>query len=103
MGPNVIPVAFFASIAWIAWAAAYAWTHRPSQPQREPEFDALTRANRLEERLERIEQSMQAMAVEIERLGEGQRFTTKLLTERTAPGLVAPREREEYRRADTPH
>ena len=50
-----------------------------------------------------IEQTMQAMAIEIERLGEGQRFTTKMLTERTAQRLVAPPEREEYRRVDTPH
>ena len=36
-------------------------------------------------RLERMEQSIDAIAVEIERISEGQRFTTKLLSERTAP------------------
>lgn len=36
-------------------------------------------------RLERMEQSIDAIAVEVERISEGQRFTTKLLTERAAP------------------
>lgn len=34
------------------------------------------------EQLERIEQSIDAMAIEIERISEGQRFTTKLLSGR---------------------
>lgn len=34
-------------------------------------------------RLERIEQSIDAVALEVERIAEGQRFTTKLLSERT--------------------
>ncbi len=34
-------------------------------------------------RLERIEQAVDSIAVEVERISEGQRFTTKLLTERT--------------------
>jgi hypothetical protein len=36
-----------------------------------------------EARLERIEQAVDAIAVEIERISEGQRFTTKLLSERS--------------------
>lgn len=32
-------------------------------------------------RLERIEQSLEAVAIEVERISEGQRFTTKLLSE----------------------
>jgi hypothetical protein len=35
----------------------------------------------LTSRLERIEQGVEAMAIEIERISEGQRFTTKLLAE----------------------
>jgi hypothetical protein len=34
-------------------------------------------------RLERMEQSIEAIALEVERISEGQRFTTKLLSERT--------------------
>ena len=37
-------------------------------------------------RLERIEHAIDAMAVEVERIAEGQRFTTKLLSERAASG-----------------
>lgn len=33
-------------------------------------------------RLERIEQAIDAVAVEVERISEGQRFTTKLLSDR---------------------
>lgn len=33
-------------------------------------------------RLERIEQAIEAMAVEVERISEGQRFVTRLLAER---------------------
>lgn len=32
-------------------------------------------------RLERIEQAVEAVAIEVERISEGQRFTTKLLSE----------------------
>ena len=37
----------------------------------------------LEERLGRIEHAVDAIAVEVERISEGQRFTTKLLAEAT--------------------
>ncbi len=43
-------------------------------------------------RLERMEQSIDAIAVEVERISEGQRFTTKLLAETTKtplPGELA--------------
>lgn len=37
---------------------------------------------RLEDRLLRIEQAVDAVAVEVERISENQRFTTRLLSER---------------------
>jgi hypothetical protein len=39
-------------------------------------------------RLERMEQAIEAIAVEIERISEAQRFTTKLLSERNAPSAM---------------
>ncbi|MHB0948354.1 MAG: hypothetical protein ACYC3Q_11545 [Gemmatimonadaceae bacterium] len=36
----------------------------------------------VEQRLARIEQAVEAVAVEVERISEGQRFTTRLLSER---------------------
>src|SRR5665213_2727861 len=42
-------------------------------------------------RLDRIEQAIEAMATEVERIAEGQRFTTKLLSEvrSNAPAAIA--------------
>jgi hypothetical protein len=37
-------------------------------------------------RLERIEQALDSVAVEVERISEGQRFTTKLLSEGKGAG-----------------
>lgn len=48
----------------------------------------------LSARLERIEHITEATQIEVERLSEGQRFTTKLLSERAAPprdGREGPR------------
>jgi mannose/fructose/N-acetylgalactosamine-specific phosphotransferase system component IID len=46
-------------------------------------------AARIEDRLTRIEQAMDTVAVEVERISEAQRFTTKLLSERTKEQLRA--------------
>lgn len=45
----------------------------PPLPATNPEADA---------RIRRLEQSIEAMELELERISEGQRYTTKLLTER---------------------
>jgi hypothetical protein len=47
------------------------------------------------ERLQRIEHAVEAMAVEVERVSEGQRFVTKLLAEREAPRTALPADRHE--------
>ena len=44
-----------------------------------------------EDRLSRIEAIVEATALEVERIGEGQRFTTKLLQERGIPAATSPR------------
>jgi len=38
-------------------------------------------------RLERMEQAIDSIAVEVERISEGQRFTTKLLSERSGASV----------------
>ncbi len=58
-------------------AALYLWIHRPSARK---EVGPSRVDSALEARLERIEMAVQAIAVETERITEGQRFTTKLLT-----------------------
>lgn len=54
----------------------------------------------LERRLERIEQIVEATAIEVERVTEGQRFVTRALTERN-PGR--PAEPQSAERVITPH
>lgn len=46
-------------------------------------------SDRIEDRLTRIEQAVDAVAVEVERVSEGQRFTTKLLSEKQKERLGA--------------
>jgi hypothetical protein len=43
-----------------------------------------------EGRLERIEQAVEAIAVEVERVSEGQRFVTKLMSEAREPARILP-------------
>lgn len=56
----------------------------------------------IEARLERLENAIESVAVEMERVGEGQRFTARLLAERgnrsEAPIAARPPER-----VSTPH
>jgi hypothetical protein len=72
-------VAFFASVASVCWSAAFVWVkwlqHKRNQTAAIPALD---------QRLERIEQAIDTVAVEVERLGEGQRFTVRLLHDATA-------------------
>lgn len=53
-------------------------------------------------RLDRLEQAMDAIAIEIERISEGQRFVTKVLTERNAQPASLP-ERQSLHQSITPH
>lgn len=55
--------------------------------------------DQVNERLERIEQIVEATAIEVERIAEANRFTAKLLAERI--GVQAPAGRPE--RVVTPH
>ena len=64
------------SISMVAMAVARIVT---SRRRRELPESSLAR---LEERLERMEQAIDAMATEVERVADGQRFTSRLLAER---------------------
>jgi hypothetical protein len=48
-------------------------------------------------RLARIEAAVESMAIEIERISEGQRFTTKLLSDRVGAPATLPRPHEDDR------
>lgn len=45
-------------------------------------------------RLERMEQALDSIAIEVERISEGQRFTTKLLAERNTDGRSGVSDRQ---------
>lgn len=99
-----ITVAFFAATASVAWSAAYAWAkwlpHRHDAPPAEP----LSRANVDGERIARLEGAVEALAVEIERVAEGQRYTARLLEERLPLKIEPPHQaRAGEGRVITPH
>jgi hypothetical protein len=96
-------IAFFVSAASIIWAAAFAWTRWLVRPHQEPLLASQDQQYRLEQRLASIEHAVQAIALEVERLGEGQRLTTRLLADRLPQDAAAPRLASEHRRVDTPH
>ena len=78
-GAVIISIAFFVMCAVIAigFPIARAIARRTDrQGAAAPGADVDTRA-----RLERIEQAVDAIAIEVERISEGQRFTTKLMGE----------------------
>jgi high-affinity K+ transport system ATPase subunit B len=79
LGPliGLISVATGAVVIFAAFAGAYFFGKSRAQGQslrgaRDPE---------LMQRIERIEQVVEATAIEVERISEGQRFTTRLLRE----------------------
>lgn len=98
----VVPTMLFLMIAVIViglpLAKAYARRmDRGAQRPQLPSSDLLAR-------LERIEQGIEAMAIEIERISEGQRFTTALLADKRGvlPAGAAPALPHSPARHDTP-
>ena len=75
-------------------ALAQAWATRRQGSHPSGRLDAL------EQRLERMEQAIDTIAVEVERVGEAHRFTARLLGERLQSPPPAPRPAE---RVTTPH
>ena len=78
-----------------AWAVGRARGVREAMGLREDEMD--TRA-----RIERMERSLQAVAEEIERLGEVQRFALKVISDRVSESS-SPEQRLSQGRVVTPH
>lgn len=79
----VIPIVF--GLPTIAWIIRMYFHHREKMAGLLPRPE---QSGNVEARLARVEQAVEAVAVEIERIGESQRFLTKVLTE-TRPGLAA--------------
>lgn len=83
-GPEIlIPIAFFVSVTTIIRTFVKARERRfELEAQRYAGDPDVTL------RLDRMEQAIEAMAVEVERVAEAQRFTTRLLSERS--GVQVP-------------
>ena len=79
IGGEIIPLGAFAMVAVVSIGVplARAVGRRVEQGSRRIELPPETNA-----RFERMEQAIDAIAVEVERISEAQRFTTKLLAER---------------------
>jgi hypothetical protein len=86
----VIPIAGMTMIVLLALGVPFVralvrrWEREPLRPVVPPDVAA---------RLERIEQAVDAVALEVERISEGQRFTTKLLADRAGEGVTEARGR----------
>ena len=97
-GKIIVAVSFFTSLAMIArfiTSAAVAY-HKGS--------DATGRALVVdEERMARLEQAVESIALEVERISEGQRFTTKLLADRAQVDPRRVASPSEPIRHTTPH
>lgn len=80
-------ISIFVAFPLVIAFARVIWkrTSEPSRP-RGIESDQVMR------RLEQLQQSVEAMAIEVERISEGQRFVTKLMSDRDRQSLGAGRE-----------
>ena len=80
-------ISIFVAFPLVIALARVIWkrTSEPSRP-RALESDQVMR------RLEQLQQTVEAMAIEVERISEGQRFVTKIMSERDKQALGAGRE-----------
>jgi hypothetical protein len=92
----IIVLSLFGSVAYsVTVIAKAAVAHRREGARLERESaPSLT-----DTRLARIEQAVEAIALEVERISEGQRFTTKLLSEQARP---APKTLQRQVSSNTP-
>ncbi|MEA2707238.1 MAG: hypothetical protein QOH22_2026 [Gemmatimonadaceae bacterium] len=75
----MIAVSLFGSVAYSITAIARATVAHKKEDLRQAE----SAPSVTEARLARIEQAVDAIALEVERISEGQRFTTKLLSDQS--------------------
>ena len=77
--PFAVPISLFVCIAVtvVGVPIARAFARRIERHPPDPRL-----SQDMTNRLERMEQAIDSIAIEVERISEGQRFTTKLLAER---------------------
>jgi len=90
LGPEiVVPLGFFAMVTTIAIGVPAV----RAMIRRSDRAPAAGLSPEVAARLERMEQAIDSIAIEVERVSEGQRFTTRLLSDRargSAPGEHPP-------------
>ena len=86
VAPSVIAIVFIIASA----AVADSWFGK--RAKRLAPQDAAAQA-RIEDRLNQLTTAVDAIAVEVERISEGQRFTTKLLADNAGSGVPVISER----------
>ena len=79
-------VAIAAVFAVTGWMLRTWLTHRERMKELSMETRGLGAS---EQRLARVEQAVESIAIEVERIGEGQRYVTTLLDERAHSALAA--------------
>jgi hypothetical protein len=85
MDHDLVPFGFFAMVTIVAIGSPLVrglvkrWERNAATPAVPSDVSA---------RMERMEHAIDAIAVEIERISEGQRFTTKLLSETRQPDAL---------------
>ena len=98
---DVIPL-----VAVLAFFATTGWIYKLTLGYRE-RMNVLAHAKQerlpSDARLERVEQAVESIAIEIERVSEGQRFVTKLLNDRAQRLSNGATKSPALRRVDTPH
>jgi hypothetical protein len=83
----IVPIAFFVTTIVLAIGIPLVrgllrrWDRQSALPAQQPDTAV---------RLERIEQAIEAMSIEVERIAEGQRFVTRLMTDRTPERAALP-------------
>jgi hypothetical protein len=75
-GKIIVVLSFFGTITYIVRFIALQFKPDAHEVRR------LDLAEVRDDRLARLEQAVESIAIEVERISEGQRFTTKLLSER---------------------
>jgi hypothetical protein len=94
----LVPISFFAmvTVVTVGMPLARAYAKRMESGGGRPAVPPDVTA-----RLERMEQAIDSIAIEIERISEGQRFTTKLLAERVPAASAPPEPAAAPARADS--
>lgn len=96
-GKVIVALSFFGSIVYVVRLLVLkVW---PASGQSRTTRDILVD----DERMTRLEQAVESIALEVERISEGQRFTTKLLADRAQADLLRAVSATEPNRHTTPH